>query len=59
MRRTDLQDTDLEVHRMRVKLLREKTPEWRILKALELSERSRVYFPEQTKRVVRRSMRVK
>ena len=38
MQRTDLMDTSLEIHRLRVKLLREKGPEWRIRKTFELCE---------------------
>ena len=41
MRRTDLMDTSLEMHRLRVKLLREKGPEWRIRKTFELCEELR------------------
>jgi hypothetical protein len=38
MKRTDLMDTTLEMHRLRIKLLREKGPEWRIRKAFELCD---------------------
>jgi hypothetical protein len=38
MRRTDLMDTSLEMHRLRVKLLREKGPEWRLRKTFDLCE---------------------
>lgn len=55
MQRTDLLDTSLEMHRQRIALLREKGPEWRLQKALELSELSIKTFPEQTKRAIRKS----
>src|ERR1019366_8036254 len=38
MRRTDLMDTSKEMHLLRVRLLREKGPEWRIRKTFELCE---------------------
>jgi hypothetical protein len=38
MKRTDLMDTNLEMHRLKVKLLREKGPEWRLRKVFELGE---------------------
>lgn len=57
MRRTDLQVADMKTRRMLSKLLREMTPEWRILKALELSALSQTFCFEQTKSAVRRSMR--
>jgi hypothetical protein len=41
MRRTDLMDTSLEMHLLRVKLLREKSPVWRISKTFELCEELR------------------
>lgn len=41
MRRTDLLDTSLEMHRLQIKLLREKGPEWRIRRAFELTEELR------------------
>ncbi len=56
MRRTDLQDTNLEVHRVRVELMRKKTPEWRIQKVFELMELSRTAFPEQTKLAIKKAM---
>ncbi|MBS1725455.1 MAG: hypothetical protein JST51_01955 [Armatimonadetes bacterium] len=36
MKRTDLQDTSIEMHRARVRLSREKGPSWRLKKTLEL-----------------------
>ncbi len=46
MRRTDLLDTSLEMHRLQIKLLREKGPEWRIRRAFELTEELRALcFP--------------
>jgi hypothetical protein len=36
MKRTDLLDTSVEMHGIRVKLSREKDPEWRLRKTLEL-----------------------
>ena len=56
MQRTDLLDTSLEVHRARIKLLQEKTPEWRIQKVMEMVDQSRLAFPEQTKRAIRKLM---
>gem|GEM_PF-5411451 len=47
MQRTDLLDTDIAVHKARIRLLRAKTPEWRIQKAFELTDWSRSMFPEQ------------
>jgi hypothetical protein len=41
MRRTDLMDTSLEMHLLRIKLLREKGPVWRIRKTFELCEELR------------------
>lgn len=41
MRRTDLMDTSLEMHLLRVKLLREKDPVWRIRKTFEMCEELR------------------
>jgi len=38
MQRTDHVDTSPKMHRLRVKLLREKGPEWRIRKTFELCE---------------------
>jgi hypothetical protein len=57
MERTDLLDTDIRVHRLRIKLLREKSPDWRLQKAIELSDMSRQAFPEQTLRALKKSMR--
>jgi hypothetical protein len=59
MQRTDLLDTKIEVHRMRVKLLREKTPLWRLQKAFELTDQSRAMFPEQTRQALLREFRSK
>ena len=52
MQRTDQMDTSPEIHRFRVELLREKTPEWRIMKAFELTDMSRRMFPDQTRRAL-------
>lgn len=41
MQRTDLMDTSLEMHLLRIKLLRQKGPEWRIRKTFELCEELR------------------
>jgi hypothetical protein len=41
MTRTDLLDTSIEMHRLRIKLLREKGPEWRLRKTFELCEELR------------------
>jgi len=41
MQRTDLMDTSREMHLLRIKLLREKGPEWRIRKTFELCEELR------------------
>ncbi len=37
MKRTDLLDTSIEMHKLRIKMLREKTPSWRLQYALECS----------------------
>ncbi|MBI1756360.1 MAG: hypothetical protein HY248_03010 [Fimbriimonas ginsengisoli] len=50
MRRTDLMDTTPEAHLARLRLLREKSVEWRIQKTFELVDMSRAMFPEQTRR---------
>jgi len=52
MRRTDLLDTSLEMHRLQIKLLREKGPEWRIRRAFELTQASIELFPNQTRRSI-------
>jgi hypothetical protein len=57
MQRTDLQDTSIEMHRMLVKLLREKGPEWRIQKTFEMVDASRELFREQTKRSLAKERR--
>ncbi|MFZ4507856.1 MAG: hypothetical protein ACOYON_09200 [Fimbriimonas sp.] len=56
MKRTDLLDTSPEIHLMRIQLLREKTVDWRIQKAFELTDISRRLFPEQTRRALRKEM---
>jgi len=56
MQRTDLLDTDIEIHKARVRLLRAKSPEWRLQKAFELTDYSRAMFAEQTKRALRSSV---
>lgn len=38
VRRTDLMDTSVEAHKRMILLLREKGPEWRLRRTLELSE---------------------
>ncbi|HLP00166.1 MAG TPA: hypothetical protein VK171_16335 [Fimbriimonas sp.] len=38
MERTDLMDTSIEMHKVRLRLLREKGPQWRIYKALQLTQ---------------------
>jgi hypothetical protein len=57
MQRTDLQDTSPEMHRLMVKMLREKSVEWRIQKTFELVDQSRFMFPEQTLRAILNSKR--
>jgi len=59
MQRTDLLDTRLEVHQMRINLLRQKSPEWRVQKAFELTDQSRQMFPEQTRRALLKQFKVK
>jgi hypothetical protein len=59
MQRTDLLDTHIEVHQMRVKLLREKSPTWRLQKTFELTDLSRQLFPEQTRRALRKELGIK
>ena len=59
MQRTDLLDTRIDVHRMRVKLLREKSPTWRLQKAFELTDLSRQLFPEQTRRALRKELGIR
>ena len=59
MQRTDLLDTSVEVHQLRIKLLREKSPEWRLQKAFELTDLSRELFPEQTRRALRKELGIK
>lgn len=56
MRRTDLLDTSMAIHRVRVMRLREKSPSWRLQKALELTDQSRRQFPEQTRRALRKEL---
>lgn len=51
MRRTDLDDTNIEIHRLMVKLLREKGPQWRIMKAFELSEELKQFVQRARKSV--------
>lgn len=48
MERTDLMDTSIEMHKARLRLLREKGPQWRIDKTIELSEMSIEAFRKQT-----------
>lgn len=43
-------DTTPEAHLARLRLLREKSVEWRIQKTFELVDMSRAMFPEQTRR---------
>ncbi|AIE87308.1 hypothetical protein [Fimbriimonas ginsengisoli] len=57
MQRTDLLDTNIEVHKMRIRLLRAKSPEWRIQKTFELVDQSRQMFPDQTRQAVRKQIR--
>ena len=59
MQRTDLLDTSIDVHRLRVKLLREKSPAWRLQKTFELTDLSRQLYPEQTRRALRKQLRIK
>lgn len=59
MERTDLLDTSIEAHKKRIALLREKGPDWRIEKMLELCEFGLSAFPEQTKHAIRKSMRAR
>jgi hypothetical protein len=54
MQRTDLQDTDLEMHRKYVALLRKKGPEWRLQKTFEMVDASRSLFREQTARSLKK-----
>ncbi|MCC6687363.1 MAG: hypothetical protein IT205_10325 [Fimbriimonadaceae bacterium] len=49
MERTDLLDTSLEVHRQRLRILREHGAQWRLDKALELCVLSNELFSEQTR----------
>jgi hypothetical protein len=51
MRRTDLDDTNIEIHRLMIKLLREKGPQWRIMKAFELSEELKQFVQRARKSV--------
>jgi hypothetical protein len=45
------------MHRLMVKMLREKSVEWRIQKTFELVDQSRFMFPEQTLRAILNSKR--
>lgn len=56
MQRTDLLDTDLEIHKVQIRLLLAKSAAWRLQKALELTDLNRAMFPVQTKRSVRPSV---
>lgn len=58
MKRTDLLDTSLEMHRRRVEMLRSKGAVWRVQKAFELCDESIRLFPEQTKRAIRKLKRI-
>jgi hypothetical protein len=59
MQRTDLLDTSIDVHRLRVKLLRGKSPAWRLQKAFELTDLSRQLYPEQTRRALRKQLGIR
>ena len=59
MRRTDLFDTSIEIHQLRIKLLREKSPAWRLQKAFELTDLSRSLFPEQTRKALLKELKKK
>jgi hypothetical protein len=52
MERTDLLGTSLDKHKERVRMLRDKGPEWRIRKTFELIDWSRAMFPEQTRQAI-------
>lgn len=52
MERTDLLDTSVEMHKVHVRMLREKGPEWRIQKAFELSMMSIEAFEGQTQKLI-------
>ena len=41
MKRTDLLDTSIEMHKRRIALLREKGPEWKFRRAFEMFEEMR------------------
>ena len=58
MKRTDLLDTSVEMHRAQVLLIREKGPEWRVQKTMQLCDESREAYPEQTKKTIRRFAKV-
>ena len=59
MTRTDLQDTSAEMHALETKLLREKGPEWRLRKTLELIDWSREMFAEQTRHFLRKEQKAR
>ncbi|MBS1701492.1 MAG: hypothetical protein JST12_07515 [Armatimonadetes bacterium] len=54
MKRTDLQDTSIDMHRARVLLVREKGLKWRVDKTMQLCDESRDLYPDQTKRLMGR-----
>ena len=58
VRRTDVRDTTIEMHKARIHLLREKSPV-RKIRSPELVELSCRLFPEQTKVAVRESFEEK
>ena len=38
MKRTDLLDTSIEMHKLRIRMLRDKSPTWRLRYALECTD---------------------